>query len=123
MKVIALTSDKGGMGKSTAAINLACAAMEDGIETAILDLDPQASVGRWSRVRKKAGKKSGPFAEVCVPIDVEDRLGELQDAGAQLVILDTVFHGRTGQINGRGGLTHAAFVGCKSYYFHILIAS
>jgi chromosome partitioning protein len=89
MKVIALTSDKGGMGKSTAAINLACAAMEDGIETAILDLDPQASVGRWSRVRKKAGKKSGPFAEVCVPIDVEDRLGELQDAGAQLVILDT----------------------------------
>ncbi len=89
MKVVALTSDKGGMGKSTAAINLACAATEAGLETAILDLDPQASVGRWARLRKKAGLPPRPFAEVCVPIDVEDRLGELKDAGAQLVLLDT----------------------------------
>ena len=46
MRIVALASDKGGMGKSTAAINLACAAVEDRYETAILDLDPQASVGR-----------------------------------------------------------------------------
>ena len=89
MMVIALTSDKGGMGKSTAAINLACAAVASGLETAILDLDPQASVGRWARVRKKAGFAPKPFAEVCVPIDVEDRLEELRQAGAQLVLLDT----------------------------------
>ena len=89
MKVVAFTSDKGGMGKSTAAINLACAAKDDGAETAILDLDPQASVGRWSRVRKKAGIKGSVFAEVCVPIDVEDKLLELKEAGAQLVFLDT----------------------------------
>lgn len=89
MRVIALTSDKGGMGKSTVAINLACAAVDGGFETAILDLDPQASVGRWARVRKKAGLKAKPFAEVCVPIDVEDRLEELKAAGAQLVLLDT----------------------------------
>ena len=89
MRVVALTSDKGGMGKSTAAINLACAAVDCGFETAILDLDPQASVGRWARVRKKAGLKAKPFAEVCVPIDVEDRLEELKEAGAQLVLLDT----------------------------------
>jgi CobQ/CobB/MinD/ParA nucleotide binding domain len=89
MKVVALTSDKGGMGKSTAAINLACAAAGSGLEAAILDLDPQASVGRWARVRKKAGLAPRPFAEVCVPIDVEDRLAELKEAGAQLVLLDT----------------------------------
>ena len=89
MKVVALTSDKGGMGKSTAAINLACAAVEDGFETAVLDLDPQASVGRWARIRKKAGLTARPFAEVCVPIDVEDRLAELRSAGAKLVLLDT----------------------------------
>ena len=89
MKVVALASDKGGMGKSTAAINLACAAADAGIEAAILDLDPQASVGRWARVRKKAGLAPRPFAEVCVPIQVEDRLAELKEAGAQLVLLDT----------------------------------
>lgn len=89
MKVLALASDKGGMGKSTAAINLACAAAEEGVETAILDLDPQASVGRWARIRKKIGLAARPYAEVCVPIDVEDRIAELKAAGAQFALLDT----------------------------------
>lgn len=89
MKVIAFASDKGGMGKSTAIINLACAAVEDGYEVAILDLDPQASVGRWSRVRKKAGLPPRPLAETCVSIDLPDRLQELREAGADLVLLDT----------------------------------
>src|SRR3984957_2440163 len=89
MKVVALTSDKGGMGKSTAAVNLACAAAEDGLEVAILDLDPQASIGRWARIRKKAELPPRPVAETCVPIDIEDRLAELRDVGADLVILDT----------------------------------
>ncbi|MDT8278638.1 ParA family protein [Roseomonas mucosa] len=89
MKVIAVTSDKGGMGKSTAALNISCAAVEDGYEVAVLDLDPQASVGRWARVRKKQGLPPRPLAETCVPIDVEDRLAELEQAGADLVFLDT----------------------------------
>ena len=89
MRVIAVTSDKGGMGKSTAALNLSCAAVEDGFEVAVLDLDPQASVGRWARLRKKQGLLPRPLAETCVPIDVEDRLNELEQAGADLVFLDT----------------------------------
>ena len=89
MKVIAFTSDKGGMGKSTAAINIACAAVEDGFEVALLDLDPQASAGRWARLRKRLQLPPSPLAETCVPIDVEDRLAELRAAGADLVVLDT----------------------------------
>lgn len=89
MRVVAFTSDKGGMGKSTAVLNLACAAIEDRMEVAVLDLDPQASVGRWARLRKKAGHPARPLAETCVPIDIEDRLGELRGAGADLVLLDT----------------------------------
>jgi chromosome partitioning protein len=89
MKIVAFTSDKGGMGKSTAALNLACAAVEDGFDAAILDLDPQASVGRWARLRRRAGLPPRPLAETCVPIDVEDRLAELRGAGADLVLLDT----------------------------------
>jgi chromosome partitioning protein len=89
MKVVAFTSDKGGMGKSTAALNLACAAAEARYETAVLDLDPQASVGRWARLRRRAGLPPRPLAETCVPIDIEDRLAELRAAGADLVLLDT----------------------------------
>jgi chromosome partitioning protein len=89
MRVVAFTSDKGGMGKSTVALHLACAAVEAGFEAAVLDLDPQASVGRWARVRKRAGLAPRPLAETCVPIDIEDRLAELREAGADLVLLDT----------------------------------
>lgn len=89
MKVVAFTSDKGGMGKSTAALNLACAAAEDGFEVAVLDLDPQASVGRWARLRRRQNLPPRPLAETCVPIDIEDRLTELRAAGADLVLLDT----------------------------------
>ena len=89
MKVVAFTSDKGGMGKSTAALNLACAGTEDGFEIAVLDLDPQASVGRWARLRRREKLPQRPLAETCVPIDVEDRLAELRAAGADLVLLDT----------------------------------
>lgn len=89
MRVVAFVSDKGGMGKSTAALNLACAAAEDGFETAVLDLDPQASVGRWARLRKRAGLPARPLAETCVAIDIEDRLAELRAARADLVLLDT----------------------------------
>jgi chromosome partitioning protein len=89
MKIVAFTSDKGGMGKSTAALNLACAAAEARFDTAVLDLDPQASVGRWARLRRRAGLPPRPLAETCVPIDIEDRLAELRAAGADLVLLDT----------------------------------
>lgn len=89
MRIVAFASDKGGMGKSTAALNLACAAAAERMEVAVLDLDPQASVGRWARLRKKAGHPPRPLAETCVPIDVEDRLAELRRAGADLVLIDT----------------------------------
>jgi chromosome partitioning protein len=89
MRVVAFASDKGGMGKTTACLNLACAAVEDGCECAVLDLDPQASAGRWARVRKRAGLPPRPLAETCVALDIEDRLAELSAAGAGLVFLDT----------------------------------
>ena len=89
MKIIAFASDKGGMGKSTAVINLAVAASAAGFEVAILDLDPQASVGRWARVRRKADLPNRPLAETCVSIDLPDRLEELRLAGADYVFLDT----------------------------------
>lgn len=41
------------MGKSTAILNLACATAGHGVEVAVLDLDPQASVGRWVRTRRR----------------------------------------------------------------------
>ena len=52
MKTIAIISQKGGAGKTTAAIHLAVAAEQRCMNTAIFDLDPQASAASWSDKRK-----------------------------------------------------------------------
>ena len=60
MKVVALYSIKGGVGKTAAAVNLAHAAACDGLRTLLLDLDPQGATSFYFRVRprKKAGVKA-----------------------------------------------------------------
>lgn len=52
MKTIAIISQKGGAGKTTAATHLAVAAELHNLKTAIFDLDPQASATSWADKRK-----------------------------------------------------------------------
>ena len=54
MKVICVVSAKGGVGKSTIAVNLACAAQDDQQRVAILDIDPQGSSILWGGITGKA---------------------------------------------------------------------
>lgn len=49
MPTVALVNPKGGSGKSTVAVHLAVAAHRDGVDTALVDADPQGSVLDWHR--------------------------------------------------------------------------
>jgi chromosome partitioning protein len=62
MKRIAFVQQKGGAAKTTLCAHLAVAAEQDGRRTAIIDIDPQASVSNvWGGAR---GEKAPPVASV-----------------------------------------------------------
>ena len=57
MTTIALYNLKGGVGKTTTAVNLACLAAADGGRTLLWDLDPQGAAGFY--LRAPTGRKGG----------------------------------------------------------------
>ncbi len=85
MKTLALTSPKGGTGKSTIAINLAVLAHQKGLETLLVDLDTiSATTSDWSSIRKE----SQPLVVSAAASDVETLCDQAKEEGFDLVILD-----------------------------------
>jgi chromosome partitioning protein len=60
--VIALAQQKGGSGKTTIAVNLAVAYLRQGQSVALLDTDPQGSLGRWFMARRARGEAGLAFS-------------------------------------------------------------
>src|SRR4029453_18355344 len=85
MKVIALLAWKGGVGKSTLTINLATAAIEDGHNVGIIDLDPQSSLSEGSD-RREAEQ---PFVSDAKPRAVAQIVEAGRGIGLDLMLIDT----------------------------------
>lgn len=59
-KIITVAQQKGGSGKTTLAANLAVSLSRAGHRVALLDIDPQGSLGRWFMTRVERSGDTGP---------------------------------------------------------------
>ncbi|MBO9444922.1 AAA family ATPase [Ruegeria sp. R14_0] len=63
MKVIACYSNKGGVGKTATAVNLAYALSTAGVRTLLCDLDPQGAAGFYYRLKPSKSLSNSRFFE------------------------------------------------------------
>lgn len=61
-KIITVAQQKGGAGKTTIVANLAVALSRMGKTVALLDTDPQGSLGRWFMTRRENGEPGMGFS-------------------------------------------------------------
>jgi chromosome partitioning protein len=85
MKKIALVAQKGGVGKTTIAVNLAVAAQGVGVQTALFDLDQQESAVIWSD--RRASEQ--PHVEFLTERRLAEALQAAEAQGFGLAIIDT----------------------------------
>jgi chromosome partitioning protein len=86
--IITIAQQKGGAGKTTLAVNLAVAFAKQNQRVAILDTDPQGSLGRWFMTRREIMEDPGlDFATASAwGVGYEcEKLSKIND----IVIIDT----------------------------------
>lgn len=89
--IIGFVQQKGGVGKSTAAINLAVEAALRGHKTLLIDADPQRTARTWYRVSERAGVGLANLGVQAMNGELLDRAPALaQDH--DLVLIDTAGH-------------------------------
>lgn len=59
-QIVTVAQQKGGAGKTTLAINLAVCWAAQGRKVALIDIDPQASIGAWAQLRAER-KNAAPL--------------------------------------------------------------
>lgn len=88
MKTIAILSQKGGAGKTTITLHLAVASVKAGYNTAIIDLDPQASATKWSDRRTE----ELPVVLSAHASRLQHEINRVKELGGEMLFLDTAPH-------------------------------
>jgi len=85
MEIWSVLSQKGGAGKTTVALHLAVAALQDGKSVVVVDVDPQQSAVKWANIRES----DSPKVIAAITPDLPKVLADAARRGVELVIIDT----------------------------------
>jgi chromosome partitioning protein len=88
MPTVAIVSQKGGSGKTTLALHLGASAAYDGMQSCVIDTDPQATAAAW-------GDWRGEFLPEVItspPARLGATIQKVSRAGVELVVIDTPPH-------------------------------
>ena len=101
MLTIAIVSQKGGAGKSTLSAHLTAYAASNGVKTALIDLDPQASSSAWLGLREADDIELQPSHTAIVA----NQVTQLTARGFELCVIDTAPHNSTAAIHAINAAT------------------
>ena len=124
-RIVAVTNQKGGVGKTTTAINLAACLAEAGMPVLLVDLDPQANASAGLGVRGAESARStygvlageADIVDVAVPtvvpgLDLVPACADLAGAVTELVDVDGGDLVLAQALDGRLGAYGFVFIDC-----------
>jgi chromosome partitioning protein len=85
MDIWSVLSQKGGAGKTTVALHLAVAALQDGKSVIVIDVDPQQSAVKWANIREI----DSPKVVAAITPDLPRTLADAARRGVGLAVIDT----------------------------------
>jgi chromosome partitioning protein len=89
MRTIAVTINKGGVGKTTLTKNLAAAAADAELNVLILDMDTQKNAASWGQRRSKQHARPLPATRFTTERSLSEELARAEKAGCDVVFIDT----------------------------------
>jgi len=91
MYKIAVIMEKGGVGKTTVALNLAVAAVQKGRKVAVIDIDQQATASKWTDRRTDEMPWVVPTLTARLPTAIK----QAEAQGIDFLVIDTPPHSNT----------------------------